>query len=52
MVFLAKPIVAELVKEFPAFMKPDDLLPYSQQPLTGPYSEPHKISLCPSTPLF
>ena len=37
--FHEKLIVPELVKEFPAFMKPKVSLPYSQQPDICPYPD-------------
>jgi hypothetical protein len=40
---LEKLIVTQLVKKFPVF-EPKDSLLCSQQPTTGPYSEPHVSS--------
>jgi len=43
-VLLYKLTVAQHVKKFPAFMKPEGSLPCSQHPATGPYPEADKSS--------
>jgi hypothetical protein len=39
-----KPPVAQLLKISQNFIEPEDSLPYSQAPVTGPYPEPDKSS--------
>jgi hypothetical protein len=48
-------VFTELVKKFPAFMKPEGLLPWSQESAIGPYleydaSNPHLHTLLPWDP--
>jgi hypothetical protein len=43
--FFEKLLLIQLVKEYPTFfMEPDDSLPCSQKPATGPYPEPTESS--------
>jgi hypothetical protein len=39
LVFLVELVVSQLLKKFPAFMEPENSLPCSQEPTTGPYLE-------------
>jgi len=36
----------QLVMKFPSFLKPDNLLPCSQQPTFLPYPKPHDSNPC------
>jgi hypothetical protein len=44
-IFFKKPIVTQLVKKYPFFMKPEGSSPCSQIPATVPYPEPAESSL-------
>ena len=49
--FLKSQLVLQLVKKFPAFMKPESSSPYPQVPATCPYPEPIPFSPHNSFPL-
>jgi hypothetical protein len=51
-VILEKPIVPQIVKDSPPFMKTEGSLPYSQEPATGPCHEPNESSPHPPTDFF
>jgi hypothetical protein len=38
-VFLQKLIISQLVRKSPPLKEPDDLIPWSQEPATGPYPD-------------
>jgi hypothetical protein len=40
---LGKPPAVHLPKNFPDFMEPEGLVPYSQNPVTNPYHEPDQF---------
>jgi hypothetical protein len=37
-----KLVITQLVMQFPTFMEPEGSLPYSQDPTSGPYSDPNE----------
>jgi hypothetical protein len=43
--------VFQVFKKYSPFMKPENILMYSQEPILGPYLEPN-ISSYPSTPFL